>query len=129
MNTLYNDFYHNFHDTFGKYPGELKYEGIDLLNRVKAWAKKWPGRAHLVHCDDSTASGSYILLLEDDGGNRLWGGIRAYVLPQYGKSTRFDMYREEIEAAVKTFQDILDRNPRNALELQHKYEDEICNAD
>ena len=115
MTTIRFDFNRRFQKSD---PTQFKFEGIELIRRVQEWVKKWPDQAHLISCDDWSACGSYILVLENEGGNPLWGGITAFVIPQYGKPVEFDMYREEIEAAVKTLQAILDKNPPSALELQ-----------
>lgn len=62
-------------------PLEWMYEGADLLDRIEAWAKKWPRDVAILGIDDSHFCSSSLVLVLHRKRDRVWG-VTCYVITQ-----------------------------------------------
>lgn len=85
--------------------GEFRLHGWPLMQELELWARRWPGDARIVPCDDECHMGSWLVLIEHRTTHSYMGTSVMYVPQHHGPPVRFFLYpcdRGALAAALKS---------------------------
>ena len=99
----------DIHYIFHKFLSQLcdeylkpKFSGYDLMQRMARFACRYP-TCKILTCDDSSHSGSYILLIPHENKTEYWG-TTLIITPQFGQPTAIFLYPGHLDEMLKALQ-------------------------